>query len=134
MYKGVEQSYANIQMIGNVYGIASNPCAGIDEIRFSIGLAPGVTAIDLTKMKIIFSTPRTTPVLLQWGSGTQDTTHFTTKLNGQGNSVATMMAQQQIEVYFNVIPVPKKEWMNFEIQPAVGASLTWKGQEELNTS
>ena len=64
MYKGVEQSTANIQMIGNVYGLASNPSAGITEIRFIIGLAPGASPIDLTKMKIVFSTPSTTPMIL----------------------------------------------------------------------
>jgi flagellin FlaB len=123
VYKGVEQSTANIQMIGNVYGLAETPAAGIDAIKFSFGLAPGSPQLDLTRMKVVFSVPANFPVILQWTSGTQDTTHFTAKINGQGNSVATMTAGQIYEIYFNVIPVPKKTMMNFEIRPTVGAPL-----------
>jgi len=81
MYKGVEQSTANIQMIGNVYGLASNPSAGIDEIRFTIGLAPGALPIDLTKMKIVFSTPGTTPRTLPCPAhGSMNAAHPTASL------------------------------------------------------
>ena len=60
VYKGVEQSTANIQMIGNVYGLIKQiRLTGINEVKFSIGLAPGAPPIDLTKMKIVFSTPDT---------------------------------------------------------------------------
>jgi len=64
VYKGVEQASTNIQMIGNVYGLAATPASGINEIRFSIGLAPGAPSVDLTKMKIVFSTPTSSPVTL----------------------------------------------------------------------
>ena len=66
-YKGVEQSNANIQMIGNVYGLSSNP-SGIHQIKFTIVLAPGASAIDLTKMKIIFSRPSMAPIILTQGA------------------------------------------------------------------
>src|SRR5512136_2827444 len=68
VYKGVEQSTANIQMIGNVYRLSYNSTGAtpgnITEITFSIGLAPGAPAIDLPKMKIVFSTPATSPGIL----------------------------------------------------------------------
>ena len=66
VYKGVEQSTANIQMIGNVYGLSAIAIQSptITNITFVIGLAPGAPAMDLTKMKIVFSTPATTPVIL----------------------------------------------------------------------
>ena len=67
VYKSVEQSTTNLQLIGNVYGLASDPSSGIDEIKFSIGLAPGAAAVDLTKLKIAFSTPATTPIILRAG-------------------------------------------------------------------
>ena len=44
-------------MIGNVIGRASDPAAGIDEIRFTLGLDPCSPALDVTKMQIVFSTP-----------------------------------------------------------------------------
>ena len=54
---------------------------GINEVKFSIGLAPGAPPIDLTKMKIVFSTPNTGPIILAQGA-TANGTVFTTKLNG----------------------------------------------------
>jgi len=45
VYKGVEQASTNIQMIGNVYGMASGGATGITTIEFSIGLAPGAPTI-----------------------------------------------------------------------------------------
>jgi flagellin FlaB len=52
VYKGVEQSTTNILVKGSVYGFASIPANGIDNITFTIGLAPGAPTIDLTKMNI----------------------------------------------------------------------------------
>ena len=49
-------------MTGDVYGLASDPDAGIDEIRFTIGLDPCSPALDLTKVQIVYSTPGTFPV------------------------------------------------------------------------
>ena len=122
VYKGVEQATTNIQMIGNVYGISSDTSAGINEVRFSIGLAPGAPPVDLGGMKIIFSTPLTPPQILQWGAA-RSTSTFTSKLNGGGASTATMTSQQQMEIDFSVNAVPKNVQMNIEMRPAVGASL-----------
>jgi flagellin FlaB len=121
VYKGVEQSTANIQMIGNVYGLASVPASGIDQVKFSIGLAPGAPAIDLTKMKIVFSTPSTTPVILAQGT-TANTTAFTTKLNG-ATAVTSMNANDQVELTFNTTVVAANTKMTIELRPSVGASL-----------
>jgi archaeal flagellin FlaB len=125
VYKGVEQSTANIQMIGNVYGLSNQTTpTGINEVKFSIGLAPGAPSIDLTKMKIVFSTPDTTPKILQWGD-TANASHFTTKLNGVGTASNTSMnANEQMEVDFTsdayVIANTK---MQIELRPSVGAAL-----------
>jgi flagellin FlaB len=121
VYKGVEQSTANIQMIGNVYGLASVPASGIDQIKFSIGLAPGAPSIDLTKMKIVFSTPLTTPVILTQAS-TANTTAFSTKLNG-ATAVTSMNANDQVEIAFNTSVVPANTKMTIELRPSVGAAL-----------
>jgi len=122
VYKGVEQSTANIQMIGNVYGMASNTTAGINQVKFSIGLAPGAPSIDLTKMKIVFSTPDTTPVILAQGTTANGTT-FTTMLNGQ-TAVVSMNANDQVEIAFNTsAAVAANTKMNIELRPSVGAAL-----------
>jgi archaeal flagellin FlaB len=123
VYKGVEQASTNIQMIGNVYGIMSDStCSGITEIRFSIGLAPGAPAIDLTKLKLMFSTPSTQPVTLAQGD-TKDYSTFTTKLNGAGSSVKSMNQNEQIELDFKVARVVPNTRMTIELRPSVGASL-----------
>ena len=122
VYKSVEQSTTNLQLIGNVYGLASDPSSGIDEIKFSIGLAPGALAVDLTKLKIAFSTPATTPVILELGN-TATMTTFTAKDAGAGSSLDSMTPNQQIEIDFMVAPIPKDTVMNIEIRPSVGAAL-----------
>jgi len=122
VYKGVEQASTNLQMIGNVYGIASVPASGINEIRFSIGLAPGAPSIDLTGLKIVFSTPSTSPVPLSHdANGDASTEKFSAKLNGATKS--SMDANQQIEITFKVDPVAANTKMNIELRPSVGAAL-----------
>ena len=128
---GSEQLTANIQMIGSVYGLASNPSSGIDEIRFTIGLAPGAQPIDLTKMKIVFSTTSISPIILTQG-GTASNTVFTTKLSGATNvrltgeelpAVNSMNANSRIGIAFKTDPIKANTKMNIELRPAIGAAL-----------
>jgi flagellin FlaB len=119
VYKGVEQSTANIQMIGGAYGLSEDN-ATISNVTFVIGLAPGASAIDLTKMKIVFSTPTTTPVILVQGSAA-DTGNFTTKIGT--SSVTAMNPNDQVEIKFAVVPVPANTRMTMELRPSVGAAL-----------
>jgi flagellin FlaB len=117
VYKGVEQASTNIQMIGNVYGISSTGSTNIDEIKFSIGLAPGAPTIDLTGLRIVFSTATSTPQTLTYDAATASTTKFTSSCGG------AMQAQQQCEIDFLVANTPVNTKMTFELRPAVGASL-----------
>ena len=121
VYKSVEQSTTNIQMIGNVYGIATDPSSGIDEIKFSIGLAPGAPSINLEKLNIVFSTPGTQPIILTIGN-TTSTSEFTAKLSAL-TPVTTMQLNDQVEINFKVAAIPKDTVLNIEIRPNVGAAL-----------
>jgi flagellin FlaB len=123
VYKGVEQSTANIQMIGNVYGLSANSnttTPTITTITFVIGLAPGAPAMDLTKMKIVFSTPATTPVILTQGT-TSNTSVFTTKIGT--TAVTSINANDQVEILFGVADVTANTKMTIELRPSVGAAL-----------
>jgi len=122
VYKGVEQATSNIQMIGNVYGLSSSPSAGIDEIKFTIGLKPGAPPVDVSHMQIVFSTPAAPPQILVWGD-TPDTGYFTAKENGVNPGVQVMEAQTQTEIDFKVTAVPKNTRITIELRPSVGASL-----------
>ena len=117
---GSEQPAAGIRMTGNVYGRASDPAAGIDEIRFTIGPDPCSPAVDLTKMQIVFSTPGTFPVPLLYGTRTS-TGFFTAK---SGTSRVTLLNPgDQAEITFYVAPVPANTRMNIELKPSGGATV-----------
>jgi len=111
---------ANIRIIGNVYGLASDPSAGIDEITFTIGLASGAPAIDLTKLQIVFSTPNTLPVPLIYATRAS-TSFFTTK--NSTTKVTSLNPGDQVLVTFFVTPVSANTKMDIELKPSVGAKL-----------
>ncbi len=121
VYKSVEQSTTNLQTVGTIYGLSSDPSTGIDEIRFSIGLVPGAPAINLENLDIAFSTPGTQPVTVTRGTNAS-TTKFTTKLNAL-TPVTYLQPGDQVEINFKVAPVPKDTVLIIEIRPPVGAAL-----------
>jgi len=124
VYRGVEQSTTNVQLVGNVYGIANEPADGIDQIRFTIGLVPGTPYIDLEKMNIIVSTPASGPKTLVWtnqSSSTKDTNFIALK-NGVGSSQSTMISGDQVELQLNMTVIPRDTRITLEIRPGVGAS------------
>ena len=126
VYKGVEQATTNIQMAGNVYGIASNPATGIDEIRFSINLAPGAPSIDLEKLNIVFFTPTFGPETLTWISGTtpvRDSRYIARTDDTTSTKILT--SHNQVEIVLNVTPVTGDSRINIEIRPSVGAALSF---------
>jgi archaellin len=108
---------ADIRMTGKVYGLASAPEAGIDEIRFTIGLDSCSPALDLTKVQIVFSTPGTFPVTLT--QGTRTSTGFFTTKTGTAR-VTSLNPDDQVEIAFFVAPVPANTRMTIEIKPPVG--------------
>jgi archaellin len=113
---------ANIQIIGNVYGLASHPSDGIDEITFAIGLASGAPAIDLTKLQIIFSTPNTPPVPLIYATRAS-TSFFTTKIGT--TKVTSLNPDDQVVINFIVDPVSANTKMDIVLIPPVGSKLTF---------
>jgi len=125
IYKGVEQSTANIQMIGNVYGLATVPANGFDQIRFSIGLAPGASDLNLEKMTVVVSTPTYGPTVFVWSNGSSSTlnTNFVILKDGAGTSRSSLSAGDQMEIRLNLTPVQKDTRINIEIRPGIGAAL-----------
>jgi archaeal flagellin FlaB len=124
IYRGVEQSTTNVQLIGNVYGLSSDTTEGIDQIRFTLGLVPGTPYIDLEKMNIVVSTPASAPKTFSWtneSSSTKDTNFIALK-NGIGTSQPAMSSGDQVEIQLNITAVPRDTKINFEIRPGLGAS------------
>ena len=113
---------ANIQIIGNVYGLASHPSDGIDEITFVIGLAPGAPAIDLTKLQITFSTPNAPPLPLIYATRAS-TSFFTTKIGT--TKVTSLNPGDQVVINFIVDPVSANTKMDIVLIPPFGSKLTF---------
>jgi len=139
VYTGVAQATSNIQMIGQVYGISSGTAgqtgtfAGINTFQFSIGLAPGSPTLDISKMKIAFSTPGTAPVIYTADTTTTaftpstlpaaSTLTFVSQKNGVGANVPSLISQDQVQISFKSAIVAKNTVVNMEIRPSVGAAL-----------
>jgi flagellin FlaB len=124
VYRGIEQSTTNVQLVGNVYGLASNSTEGIDQIRFTIGLVPGTQSVNLEKMNIVVSTPTVSPKILAWTNTTSSTkdTNFIALKNGVGTSQPAMTSGDQVEIQMNITTVPRDTKINIEIRPGVGAT------------
>jgi len=134
VYTGVAQATSNIQMIGQVYGLTSSTTTvgNVQEIRFSIGLAPGSPTLDISKMRIAFSTPGTSPVIYTASSSGTSTPAYSSAAptfialeNGVGSAMASLTTQNQTQISFKVPTggVAKNTVMSMEIRPSVGASL-----------
>ena len=121
-------------MIGQVYGLTSSSAADttgtqINYVRFTIGLAPGSPTLDISKMKIAFSTPGTLPKIYTANAATTEVTtpsgtEFIAQQDGTGVNRQSLTNQQQIQIAFKTpAAVSKNTVMNMEIRPSVGASL-----------
>jgi len=136
VYKGVEQATANIQMVGQVYGMApGDASSGVNSVNFTIGLAPGAPSVDLDKLTLVFSTTTLTPITYTHATssapGAAGTTTFNT-VSKDGAYVRSMSAQDQVMVNFsfsdgtNTAFVTKNNIIRIELRPSVGASLPFE--------
>ena len=114
------QSAGNIQLVGNIYGLSSDPSMGIDTITFSIGLTSQATVVDLRRMELVFSTPGRAPVILT--QGTRESTSIFTTTKG-GNAVNELYPRDEVDISFRVKPVSGGNRMNIEVRPPSGAAL-----------
>ena len=125
VYTAIQQGTSNIQMAGMVYGLtASADATQINQIQFSVILAPGATPMDLSRMTVVFSTPTAYPLIYTYDSPTEPTgTKFSAMRDG-ATQTSSLLQQQQVRIAFMISPtVPKNTVMNFEIRPPVGAAL-----------
>jgi archaellin len=117
---GVEQPAADIRITGNVYGLASDPDAGIDKIRFTMRLDPCSPALDLTQMRIVFTTSDTFPQPLMYNTRIS-TSFFTAK--SLTTRITSLKPGDQAEITFFVAPVPANTRINIELKPSSGATV-----------
>ena len=66
VHTGVAQASSTLDVVGNVYGTGSGGSATqVDFIQFSIGLAPGGTAVDFSQVTMTYSDATNLVVLEQ---------------------------------------------------------------------
>jgi len=124
VYKGVEQATTNVQLIGNVYGLANG--TEIDTIKFSINLAPGAPSVDLRGLNIVYAKQDASELkIIQHANSSQEasTEYFTARVNGQPPNVDSLTGTKQVEITFKVAPIGPSEKISLEIRPGVGAAL-----------
>lgn len=112
VYRGIEQSTSNLQLVGNVYGLNSTSYVGTDrtinEIRFTLSLAPGASSMDISKMSVVLSTPDTTPQFV-------DVSPAVGALNP---------GEQKDLTITNFTSISRSTKFTIELRPATGASLS----------
>lgn len=105
VYKGIDQATANIQLIGNVYLMRNATAGDPDTIQLTIGLAPGAPTLDLTTMKIVFSTTTTAPA------------------NVAFTSPPAISPGEQADIRFNIAAINSGDKLTIELRPSNGAAL-----------
>jgi len=130
VYKSVEQATSNIQMVGNVYGIASTGSSAIDAIEFTIGLTPGAPTADLTKLTVMYSSDTVSPVKYTYGGAVSDATQhlFSAMKSGTTTAAPAMVQNDQITIRIDLAStdvLSANSKYNLEIRPVQGAAYTF---------
>ena len=122
-----KQATSNIQLVGNVYGLASAPSSGINSIEFTIALTPGAPAADLTKMTVVFSSDVVSPITYYYGGTAADATHFSAMKTGTATATPAMQQNDQImiQIPLGTAKLTENKRYNLEIRPAVGSAYSF---------
>jgi len=138
---GVQQASSSMEILGTVYGLDMSQIitgvggAQINYLNFTIGLAPGGTPIDMTKVSMVFynqtvrvplnqSSPlayTSSPTAGNW-SITQTANLIT------GSSPTYLQSGEQFSIVVHLPDstgsIAPNDVFNLEIRPAIGPSLT----------
>ena len=128
VYKSVEQATSNIQMVGNIYGLASGSASGIDTIQFTIALTPGAPTADLTKMTVVYSSDTVSPVTYYYGGAVADASHFSATFSGTTTIAPAMGQNDQVTIRISLPSsglLKSSNRYNLEVRPSNGAAYTF---------
>ena len=125
VYKSVEQATSNLQVLGQVYGIASAVPTQIDRIQFNVGLAPGAPALDLSKMIIVVSQSTVGNIThLTYGTSPSATVFTVTDSSGATINNGVLNPLGQATIKFDLAdPLMENGQATLELRPGVGAAL-----------
>ena len=145
VHTGVQQASSSMEIIGNVYGIASS-AGNLQYVKFTIGNTAGGTGLDVTKMVVAYldETVRSADVLYDSTAGTGLISNLKTAANGMDGTSSTTMGKWGIIEKINAndnnilepgeqfvigVSVPTKSTKPYtpftiNLQPSVGAVFT----------
>jgi flagellin FlaB len=119
----VEQATSNLELVGNIYGLATTPASGINSIVFSISLTPGAPDADLTKMTVMYSSDTVSPITYTYGGATADVSHFSAVLSGTTTPAASISQTEQVTITIDLdaAKLTENKRYNVEIRPIKGS-------------
>jgi flagellin FlaB len=139
VHTSVGQSSSTLEIVGNVYGTGSGTGAVGDTItyvNFSMGLAPGGTPIDFSKVVMVYSnastletlTPHdmTTTTINQPSQGGWAITEIQNPPNGDA-STASPLLQPNEQFTISCEPanhIVENDLFSIEVRPSVGAAFS----------
>jgi flagellin FlaB len=139
VHTSVEQSSSTLEVVGNVYGSGSGTGAfgnTITYINFSMGLAPGGTPIDFSKVVIVYSNATeletltqpsmTSSTIQQPVSGGWAITEIANSPTGSSSTASPLLqANEQFTISCEpTYPIIANDQFNVEVRPSVGAAFT----------
>ncbi|MGD0081331.1 MAG: flagellin [Methanoregula sp.] len=139
VHTSVEQSSSTLEIVGNVYGTGTGTGAVGDTIKyvnFSMGLAPGGTPIDFSKVVMVYSNASTletlTPPTMTSGTIQQPSGGdwaITEIQNAPNGNAATASPLLQPNEQFTISceptnPIVENDVFSIEIRPSVGAAFS----------
>jgi len=139
VHQGVQQASSSIEILGNVYGLdmaqVLTPGTGgaqIDYVNFTIGLAPGGMAIDMTKVTLVISnqtnrTELTANTPFNTCSAPAGNSWCIAKnTNGNGNTYLENGEQMDIAVHLidSMNGIAPRDSFTLEVKPIIGPALS----------
>jgi flagellin FlaB len=127
VHTGVQQASSTLEIVGNVYGKGN--VGSIDTVNFTIALAPGGTAIDVSKMTLTFSNASQAYTLQKAASSNIAPGQWMVSSikNDQGGNNMLLEKGEMFEI--GVKPkflMYKNDNFDIEVKPITGASLDIK--------
>jgi len=130
VHTAVGQASSAVEIVGNVYGVATAAGGSIHTINFSIGLASGGTPVDVNKTVLTFSTNASYQTLTFDSAATNalPTTAGHWAISHEENSLGAenKVLDSGEQFTITVIPpvdLPAYTSFDIDIKPPVGAAL-----------
>ncbi|WP_214041346.1 archaellin/type IV pilin N-terminal domain-containing protein [Methanoculleus sp.] len=72
VHTGVQQASSSMEIIGNVYGLATTASSGLEYVKFTVGNTAGGTGLDVSKMVVTYTDEQTRAPDVAYSTETED--------------------------------------------------------------